>query len=68
MLLGIIKDMECGLTAAAWNPNTDHEIVVGDANGRIIVLDVRQPSKEFVHQTPRAFSRGIHRLLFNPAR
>ncbi|XP_046435347.1 methylosome protein 50 [Neodiprion fabricii] len=64
----IIKNVECGLTAAAWNPKNVHELVIGDADGRILVLDVRQSSSEPVFQNPRAFSRGVYRLLFNPAR
>ncbi|XP_012263031.2 methylosome protein 50-like [Athalia rosae] len=61
----ILKDADSGLTAAAWNPDNEHEIVIGDSDGKLLLLDVRQESREPVFQSPKALSRSVHRLLFN---
>lgn len=65
---GVMKNVECGLTAAAWNPDVEHELIIGDRDGKITVIDVRKPNTEPLYKCPKAFSREIHRLSFNPVK
>lgn len=60
----ILKESD-GLTAVKWNPKLDHIAAIGDTSGRIKLIDIRKTASP-VLQEASVFSRGIHKLLFNP--
>lgn len=53
-----------GLTAISWNPHNDNEIVIGAEDGSLTLLDQRQSGSPV--SSAILFTRGVHRLLFNP--
>ncbi|XP_001599571.4 methylosome protein 50 [Nasonia vitripennis] len=63
--LGLWKKSGCGLTTSSWKVDDEHIIAVGGIDGSISILDIRNigaaPVCESIH-----FSRGVHKLLFNP--
>ncbi|KOC67425.1 Methylosome protein 50 [Habropoda laboriosa] len=60
-----ILKRDVGLTAVSWNPNIENFLAIGTDNGEVVIVDARRSDIEVLRELS-AFTRPVHKLLFNP--